>query len=169
MGIRRTFQVLTCIASLAAACGDDDDDEVVQDTGASIDASTDGPEDGMPDSGAPMDASVDAPGDSGSGDAGDGSMLEMCERADMAFRAFLAAHQACSADDECAIIGDCSPNADFKAIRSDAAEEGYALMRARCGSAHDGPVYTAYCDDGTCASRVAEETATFGCPQSLTR
>jgi hypothetical protein len=39
----------------------------------------------------------------------------------------------------CAVIGDCSPNADFTPVRADVAGHAYALMQARCSGTYNGP------------------------------
>lgn len=74
-----------------------------------------------------------------------------CELSRQAFASFLAANRACDEDSDCRVIGDCGPNADWRAVHAEAAEEGYALMLARCSAgSFDGPEYAARCDDGQC-------------------
>lgn len=74
-----------------------------------------------------------------------------CELSREAFASFLAANRDCDEDSDCRVIGDCGPNADWRAINAAAAEEGYALMLARCSAGtFDGPEYAPRCDDGQC-------------------
>jgi hypothetical protein len=87
-----------------------------------------------------------------------------CDYAQQVYEEFLAANDACSVDADCAVIGDCGPNADFAAIRADAAIEGRELQNARCGGAYDGPTYDAYCNAGTCALREQPPSTEYGCP-----
>jgi hypothetical protein len=87
-----------------------------------------------------------------------------CDYAQKAYEDFLAANDACTVDADCAVIGDCCPNADFAAIRAEAASEGRELQNARCGGACDGPTYEAYCNAGTCALRQQPPSTEYGCP-----
>lgn len=96
-------------------------------------------------------------------DAGaDGGGLSACERADRAFRDFVADNGSCERSSDCTIIGDCGPNADFTAINVAAAAEGYALMEARCDGTFDGPTFAARCEGGVCA--LGPENGCCGCP-----
>lgn len=123
--------------------------------------------------GGPTMHTPDAPGVVGDGDGhpgGDRPVIEdpdpnsdACVARDKEFDAFLQANQACTRDDECAVIGDCSPNADFRAVRKEVADEAYKLMQARCGGAADGPVYDAECSAGTCELTESSEPC-CGCP-----
>jgi len=61
------------------------------------------------------------------------------------FESYLAANLSCESDADCVIIGDCGPNADFRAVRADAAEEAYRLMWMREVGTWDGPEYEAVC------------------------
>jgi len=115
---------------LAVAWGCGDDDARVQHD-AALDGST--------------DASVDALIDATHEDAG-------CMNANAAFSAFVAANRSCQQNDDCTIIGDCGPNADFTAIRWEAASEGMRLMAARCEGAWDGPFFRAVCNAGSCTA-----------------
>jgi hypothetical protein len=92
----------------------------------------------------------------------DASGPSVCETAQQAFEGFVAANRSCSVSSDCTIIGDCSPNADFRAIRVDAAATGYALMVQRCASTSDGPTYAAICQDGECV--LGAENGCCGCP-----
>lgn len=155
----RFIAFVIAIACLAA-CGDDDS------SAGSNDAQVaDAALDGAVDSDAQL-ADADVPTDeldaSSSPDAALDASVDVCEQAYVAFSEFLEQHQSCDTDDECAVIGDCGPNADFTAIRADAAEQGYALMSARCAGAYDGPVYFARCTDGMCALELNDATC-CGC------
>ncbi len=88
-----------------------------------------------------------------------------CEARSKAYKDFLAAHRACSVDPDCTVIGDCGPNADFAAVRSDSSTEARALQQARCGGASDGPVYRAVCRAGQCELEMRTDTC-CGCPPS---
>jgi hypothetical protein len=82
-------------------------------------------------------------------DASDGAA--QCQQSAEAFDQYVLEHQACSADAECAAIGDCGPNADIRAIRSDVAAQAYEMMKARCTpGTFDGPLYEARCSSGRC-------------------
>lgn len=74
----------------------------------------------------------------------------VCEAKSAAFTSFVASHQTCERDEDCAVIGDCGPNADFTAVRGDFAEQAYELMKARCDTAWDGPMFDPVCNAGTC-------------------
>lgn len=87
-----------------------------------------------------------------------------CDYAQQAYEEFLAANSACSVDADCAVIGDCGPNADFAPIRADAAAEGRELQLARCGGAYDGPTYAPYCNAGACELRERPPSTEYGCP-----
>lgn len=94
----------------------------------------------------------------------DGSEEQACNRANEAFESFVAAHNSCEHDSDCAIIGDCGPNADFRSLNGDAATQGYALMQARCYGAYDGPVPNPSCVAGRCDSDFANPDGCCGCP-----
>jgi hypothetical protein len=86
-----------------------------------------------------------------------------CELSRQAFASFLAANRDCDEDSDCSVIGDCGPNADWRAVNAEAAAEGYALMQARCSAGtFDGPEYAARCDDGQCV--LGEEVGVCGGP-----
>lgn len=87
-----------------------------------------------------------------------------CDYLQQVYKDFLAAHDACSVDADCDVIGDCGPHADFAAIRADAAIEGRKLQLARCGSVYHGPTYEAYCNAGTCALWERPPSTQYGCP-----
>lgn len=76
----------------------------------------------------------------------------MCDEASRTFGEFLSANRSCDGAADCQIIGDCGPNADFTAIRRDAADEGYRLMAMRCLGTYDGPTYRAVCEGGVCTA-----------------
>lgn len=73
-----------------------------------------------------------------------------CEERSQVFEQFLADHQDCNEDTECTSIGDCGPNADFAAVRLDAAEVASGLQQARCASTYDGLTYGAVCVENKC-------------------
>lgn len=85
-----------------------------------------------------------------------------CEARSEAFEEFVAEHRACTADPDCEVIGDCGPNADFRAVRADSANEARALQVARCGQTFDGPVYRAVCTSGQCSLQMRTDTC-CGC------
>jgi hypothetical protein len=95
-------------------------------------------------------------GSSGDPDAG------ACEGKSASFDAFVADHESCANDDDCRVIGDCGPNADFVSVRADAADEAYRLMQARCVGTYDGPIYDAVCTAGRC-DMVQNPTDCCGC------
>jgi hypothetical protein len=109
----------------------------------------------------PTSGDADNEGDEGFlGEHGD---IEKCEAAGQEFAKFVAGHRSCESHDDCTVIGDCGPNADFTAVRVDAAAQASLLMNARCATAFDGPVYDAVCADGVCGLvEVAGECC--GCP-----
>lgn len=81
-----------------------------------------------------------------------------------AFQAFVAAHASCEKDSDCAVVGDCGPNADFTAVRADVADEAYLLMERRCnGGGWDGPTYDPICRTGKC-DLVPQTWTCCGCP-----
>lgn len=127
--MRRAFLTLGLISlSCAVACGDDT--TTATDSSVTI--------------------------DSGGSDADTGGdAAAMCEAANTAFRDFVAANSACADASECAIIGDCGPNADFTAVRADSTDEAFRLMQLRCMGSFDGPTYVAACESGVC-TRVAD-------------
>ncbi len=58
------------------------------------------------------------------------------------------------------MIGDCQPNADFRTVRADAAEEAYTLMDARCTDVADGIARPPLCENHVC---VFADAGIFGC------
>lgn len=108
------------------------------------------PPDAAVDSGAPGAPRPDADGPS------------VCEQADQTFRDFVAVNRTCNVSADCAVIGDCGPNADFEAINAAAAAMGYALMGQRCPAAFDGFTFAALCQDGQCV--LGPENGCCGCP-----
>jgi hypothetical protein len=103
----------------------------------------------------PDAAAPDEPGPDASGPSA-------CEQATQAFDEFLAANQSCSVSTDCTVIGDCGPNADFRAINVAAAATGFALMEQRCPGTFDGPTYSASCQDNRCV--LGAENGCCGCP-----
>jgi hypothetical protein len=124
-----------------AACGDDERDH------------------GRPD--ASPDAGQGAGRDAGRDADIDGALS--CDDGWHAFDTYVMQHSSCSGDADCTVIGDCGPNADFRAVRTDVAEQAYEMMQARCTTAWDGPIFVARCESGMC---VLEEdpSGCCGCP-----
>ena len=83
-----------------------------------------------------------------------------------AYYAFLAAHRACTTDSDCAVVGDCGPNADFSAVATSAAHEAYELAKARCPGTFDGPVFDARCIAQRCELEQRTDTC-CGCPPGV--
>jgi hypothetical protein len=116
-----------------------------------------------------MDGGHDSSADTGMNAADTGASMPdtghdaECMRADEAFQSFLTQHQNCEHDTDCAIIGDCSPNADFRSINASYADQGYELMQARCTATYDGPVYNPRCVEGRCDMQEDPHTC-CGCP-----
>lgn len=92
-----------------------------------------------------------------SGDAG-----TTCEARAQAYEDFVAAHRSCSLDADCVVVGDCGPNADFASVRADSATEARTLQVARCSGTHDGPVYRAVCQAGTCGLEMRTDVSCGG-------
>jgi len=86
-----------------------------------------------------------------------------CAAKEKAYDDFLEAHSACSVDADCDVVGDCGPNADFRAVAASDAREAYDLARARCDTAYDGPVFDPRCKQGRCALEERTDTC-CGCP-----
>ena len=120
---------------------------------------TDGSErDAIPDADAAASpSSLDADVSANSTDA------DVCARRSATFTDFVAAHSACTSNTDCTVIGDCGPNADFRAIRRDASAQGLELMRARCDGAYDGPLFDAVCVDHACGLQMRIHVC-CGCP-----
>ncbi|MET0342649.1 MAG: hypothetical protein ABW252_16710 [Polyangiales bacterium] len=79
----------------------------------------------------------------------DDQVADSCEERAAFFASFVATHQDCTVDADCAIIGSCS-DANFRSIRRDAAEQGAYLMQRDCETAFDGPTYNAVCVANKC-------------------
>jgi hypothetical protein len=105
------------------------------------------------------DAAVDSGAPGGPRPDADGPSV--CEQADQTFRDFVAVNRTCNVTADCAVIGDCGPNADFEAINAAAAAMGYALMGQRCPAAFDGFTFAALCQDGQCV--LGPENGCCGC------
>jgi len=137
-------------AAVLAGCGDDD--EPVRDRGDAGGAA--GHSASGTDARVPQGGSEEGRGGSGTGGpsvSGSGSLDEQCAEANRAFTEFVAAHRACTKADDCVVIGDCGPNADFKAVQASVELEARALQQARsCGGAYDGPMFDAVCRAGKC-------------------
>jgi hypothetical protein len=88
---------------------------------------------------------------------------DVCAQRSASFTDFVAAHGACASNADCTVIGDCGPNADFRAIRVDASAHGLELMRARCEGTYDGPLFDAVCVNRACALQLRMGEC-CGCP-----
>jgi hypothetical protein len=108
----------------------------------------------------PLDATVD-PGDASDAAGADTGPRAICARNNRAFTHFLSENLGCSEDSDCTMIGDCEPNADWRAINVTAAGMGYALMLERCAGTSDGPTYAARCQNGQCVE--GEQNGCCGC------
>jgi hypothetical protein len=86
-----------------------------------------------------------------------------CMKKDKAFADFVAAHRACETDKDCAVVGDCGPNADFTAVAANAAKEAYELAKARCSGTFDGPIFDPRCTKNKCTLEERTDTC-CGCP-----
>jgi len=137
------------------------DDVSMRDDSSSSDQSTGSDEQVFHDN--PGDSDGDE-GSDGTGDDGDDTEGDAgCAAAQKTFEEFVASHLSCEGDEDCAIIGDCGPHAEFVAVRADVAGEAYTLMEATCSGAFDGPVYDPVCVEGTCQREQRTDTC-CGCP-----
>ncbi len=138
------------------ACADDDADDSDRDAqlpDASLDASMDAH---VGDSGidartdANMDANMDTMGPDARADAQSDARGNACDVSD-----FIAAHQACSADQDCTIVGGCSGGFGFYAVNVAARDEAQRLsdQTPRECAAYDGPLYNAVCEQSRCRRR----------------
>lgn len=89
-----------------------------------------------------------------------------CQAKHDAYYQFVASHLACTSDSDCAVVGDCGPNADFVAVAASAAGEAYQLAEARCPGTYDGPVFDARCIDSKCDLEQRTDTC-CGCPPGV--
>ena len=111
--------------------------------------------------GGPLDGS--SSGDGGPDDAAIDAADAACARSFAAFESFRSAHASCERDEDCTVVGDCGPHANFSPVRIDAAEEAYELKQQVCDWAHDGIVPNAVCVDRTCVLGEGE-LGCCGCP-----
>jgi hypothetical protein len=82
----------------------------------------------------------------------------MCEAYAQQIASYVQSHRACSGDDDCVIVGDCS-HSNFQALSRSAEAEGRELvLKDPCGW-QDGPGYLPRCRQGAC-ERVK---STIGC------
>jgi hypothetical protein len=98
--------------------------------------------------GGPVDGS--SPGDGGPDDAAADAADAACARSFAAFESFRLAHASCERDEDCTVVGDCGPHANFSPVRVDASEEAYELKQEVCDWTFDGVVPNAVCRDRTC-------------------
>jgi hypothetical protein len=103
--------------------------------------------------------------DAGRDTSHDPTEAAACESKATAFRDFVATHGDCTSDSECAVVGDCGPNADFAAVRAESAAMAYTLQVARCAGTWDGPLFDARCSAGEC-TLVERTDACCGCAPS---
>jgi hypothetical protein len=87
-----------------------------------------------------------ADGESSSGASSDAE----CGAAGAKLSKFIASHNRCSSDSDCAIVGDCS-HAGFDSVAREFQPEAQRLSMASC-SVFDGPTYNAVCKQGKCAT-----------------
>jgi hypothetical protein len=87
----------------------------------------------------------------------------ICEQRARAYDDFVAANRECMRDEDCAVVGDCDSNADFRAVRAAAADEARELAEARCETASDGDVFGPRCTEGLCTLERRTDTC-CGCP-----
>lgn len=158
------FAASIAVLMIGVGCGDDTDGAgVVTDGGsgggpARGTAGNGGSGGSTPDD---RDAAVKDDHDAGATDHDAGGPTA-CELKDQALETFVAANRSCNVDSDCQMIGDCGGNIDWRAVNVSAAEQGYALMNARCyPNGADGPLYVARCQSGVC---VSEESGVCGAP-----
>lgn len=89
-----------------------------------------------------------------------------CQAKRDAYYKFVEAHLECTSDSDCAVVGDCGPNADFSAVAASAADEAYRLANARCPGTFDGPVFDARCIASKCELEQRTDTC-CGCPPGV--
>lgn len=130
--------LLACGAT-AVGCGDDDGDSSDKTESTDKSESTDNTE---------STESTDKT------EATDKTDSSECQAKQKAFSDFLEANRACTAAADCTVIGNCGPNADFTAVRSDAAEEASKLQAATCLESWDGPLYEAVCEQEKCGLKM---------------
>jgi len=88
---------------------------------------------------------------------------QLCEQRREDYEAFLGKHSACERDDDCAVVGNCGPNADFDAVRAEVQEEAMERKVMLCERTHDGPVFEPVCRAKTCELKMRTDTC-CGCP-----
>ena len=101
--------------------------------------------------------------DGGQLDMDDPDDAKRCEQRRKDYLAFLAKHSACKNDDECGVVGDCGPHADFDAVRADAQREAMQRKVALCEKTFDGPVFEPVCRANKCELKMRTDTC-CGCP-----
>lgn len=98
-------------------------------------------------------------------DASDPEDAELCEQRRADYYAFLAKHRACESDEDCAVVGDCGPHADFDPVRADALEEAAQRKMTLCDGAYDGPTFEPICRANECELKMRTDTC-CGCGES---
>lgn len=101
--------------------------------------------------------------DGGQLDPNDPEQPKLCAQRRQDYLAFLDKHSACKRDDECAMVGDCGPHADFDAVRADARDEAMRRKVGLCEGAFDGPIFEPVCRSNKCALKMRTDTC-CGCP-----
>ena len=96
-------------------------------------------------------------------DINDPGDAKLCKQRNRDYIEFLGEHSACKSDDDCTVVGDCGPHAEFDAVRADAAEEAMRRKVKLCEDSYDGPVFKALCRAGKCEMSTIRQGC-CGCP-----
>lgn len=89
--------------------------------------------------------------DGGQPDAGE---QDSCAAQTARLSAFVATHNACASDSDCAGVGTCSSGPDVVAVNRASREEAEQLLDAvSCPVQYDGPNVHVLCEQGTCVAR----------------
>jgi hypothetical protein len=154
VGSARALLGLNVLVCALGGCTSSDPDPVsqsVRDAGPSIDSGPAGR-----DAGAGVDGQADgevrdhdaATRDADIGDAR-ASTTDRCAQD----WSFLAAHQQCTLDADCVIVGACSGGFGFFAVQQSVRAEAQALSDHTLCPSYDGPLYHAVCEQGSCRAR----------------
>ena len=158
-GLAAVWAVLLAAGFPITGCEQDEDTGAAINDGGAADArsgDSGAVDTGTRDTGIVERDSANVPASDGSTDA------DSCEQRRQAYLEFLAANQDCEKDEDCAVIGDCGPNADFDSVRVDAAAQARELQLQRCASAWDGPMFLPVCRAGRCDLEERHDTC-CGC------